>query len=150
MLKAGDKAPDFTLPSTDDTSVSLKDLRGKKVVLYFYPEDDTPTCTTEACSFRDNLARVKSKGAVVFGVSPDSVASHQKFTKKFSLTYPLLSDESKEMIKAYGVWQKKVLWGRRYMGIVRTTFIIDEKGKIAHIFSRVRVKGHVDKILERL
>jgi peroxiredoxin Q/BCP len=149
-LKAGDKAPDFSLPSTDGSVVALKDLRGKKVVLYFYPKDDTPGCTKEACSFRDNLARVKRKGAVIYGVSADSVKAHQKFTEKFDLTFPLLSDETKEMINAYGVWQQKSFMGKKYMGIVRTTFIIDEQGKIAHIFPNVKVLGHTDEVLEKL
>lgn len=150
MLKVGDKAPGFTLPSTDGTEISLKDFSGKKVVLYFYPKDDTSGCTKEACSFRDNLTRVKRKGAVILGVSADPVKSHQKFTDKYDLTFPLLSDESKEMIKSYGVWQEKTFMGRKYMGIVRTTFIIDEKGKIKHIFEKVKVEGHTDEVLEQL
>ena len=150
MLKVGNKAPDFTLPSNEDAEVSLKDYRGKKVVLYFYPKDDTSGCTKEACSFRDNLARVKRKGAVIFGVSADSVTSHQKFIDKYDLTFPLLSDESKEMIKAYGVWKEKSFMGRKYMGIERTTFIIDEQGKIAHIFPKVSVEGHTEEVLEKL
>jgi peroxiredoxin Q/BCP len=149
-LKAGDKAPDFSLPSTDGSKVSLKDLRGKKVVLYFYPKDDTPGCTKEACSFRDNLARVKRKGAVIYGVSADPVKAHQKFTEKFDLTFPLLSDESIEMIAAYGVWQQKSFMGKKYMGIVRTTFIIDEQGTIAHIFPNVKVLGHTEEVLAKL
>jgi peroxiredoxin Q/BCP len=146
-LKPGDTAPAFSLPSTDGTVVTLKELRGSKVVLYFYPKDDTPGCTKEACDFRDNLARVKRKKALLFGVSADSVAKHKKFTDKFDLTFPLLSDESKEMITAYGVWQQKAFMGRKYMGIVRTTFVIDEKGKISHIFPNVKVAGHADEVL---
>src|SRR5262245_35216432 len=134
MLRVGDKAPDFTLPSTDGSTIRLKDLRGKKVVLYFYPKDDTPGCTKEACSFRDNLGRVTSKGALLYGVSADSVASHRKFTGKYELTFPLLSDETRGMIRKYGVWKRKSFMGRNYMGIVRTTFVVDEKGRIAHIF----------------
>ncbi len=149
-LKPGDKAPDFSLPSSEGNTVSLKDLRGKKVVLFFYPKDDTPGCTKEACSFRDNLARVKRKGAVIYGVSADSVKSHKKFIEKFDLTFPLLSDESKEMVNAYGVWQKKTFMGKSYMGIVRTTLIIDESGRIAHIFPNVKVEGHTDAVLEHL
>ncbi len=149
-LKVGDTAPAFTLASTDGSTVSLKELKGKKVVLYFYPKDDTPGCTKEACAFRDNLARVKRKGAVVYGVSADSVAAHKKFTDKYELTFALLSDESKEMIQAYGVWQQKAFMGRKYMGIVRTTFIIDEKGKISHIFPNVKVAGHADEVLDAL
>src|SRR5438552_3865110 len=123
MLAVGETAPDFALRSDDVRRMSLKDFRGKKVVLCFYPKDDTPGCTKESCSFRDNLARVKGKGALIYGVSADSVKSHQKFTEKYELTFPLLSDEDKKMIKAYGVWQEKSFMGKHYMGIVRTTFI---------------------------
>ncbi len=146
-LTVGDKAPEFSLPSTDGSMISLKDFKGKKVVLYFYPKDDTSGCTKEACSFRDNLARVKKKGAVLIGVSADSVGSHKKFTDKYDLSFPLISDEEKSMIKAYGVWKEKSMYGRKYMGIERTTFIIDEKGKIAHIFPKVKVDGHTDEVL---
>ncbi len=150
MLKPGDKAPAFTLPSSDGKDVSLKELRGKKIVLYFYPKDDTPGCTKEACSFSENLARIRRKGALLFGVSADSAISHRKFADKYELSFPLLSDESKEMIKAYGVWQEKAFMGRKYMGIVRSTFIIDEKGNIEHIFPKVSVKGHTEEVLARL
>ena len=150
MLEVGDKAPDFTLPTTDGKEISLKDLRGKKVVLYFYPKDDTSGCTKEACSFRDNLARVRKKGAEIFGVSADSVESHEKFVEKYDLPFQLLSDESKGMIKAYGVWKEKSMYGRKYMGIERTTFIIDEKRKITHIFPKVKVDGHTDEVLQKL
>lgn len=150
MLKIGDKAPEFSLPSSDGNEVSLKGLRGKKVVLYFYPKDDTPGCTTEACSFSENLASVKKKGAVVFGVSADSVKSHQRFAEKYGLSFPLLSDENKAVIKAYGVWKEKSFMGRTYMGIERTTFIVDRDGKIAHIFPKVKVSGHTEQILEAL
>jgi thioredoxin-dependent peroxiredoxin len=146
-LTVGDKAPEFSLPSTDGSIVSLKDFKGKKVVLYFYPKDDTSGCTKEACSFRDNLARVKKKGAILIGVSADSVNSHKKFTDKYDLSFPLISDEEKSMIKAYGVWKEKSMYGRKYMGIERTTFVIDEKGKIAHIFPKVKVEGHTDEVL---
>ena len=149
-LRVGDKAPDFSLPSTDGTEISLKALRGKKVVLYFYPKDDTPGCTKESCSFRDNLTRIKKKGAELFGVSADSVTSHKKFTEKYDLTFPLLSDEDRKVIKAYGVWKEKSFHGKKYMGIVRSTFIIDEQGKIAHIFFNVKVDGHTDEVLEHL
>ena len=150
MLKPGDKAPDFTLPSTEGKDVSLKDLRGQKVVLYFYPKDDTPGCTKESCSFSENLGRVKKKGALIYGVSADSIVSHEKFIDKYSLSFPLLSDESREMINAYGVWQQKSMMGKKYMGIVRTTFIIDEKGKIAHVFEKVKVDGHTEEVLAAL
>src|SRR5258706_2458950 len=149
-LKVGDPAPEFSLPSSLGGTVSLKDLRGKRVVLYFYPKDDTPGCTKEACSFQDNLNRVGRKGALIFGVSADSVASHQKFSKKYELTFPLLSDASKEVLKAYGVWKEKAFMGRKYMGIVRTTVIIDERGKVAHIFENVKVLGHTEEVLEQL
>ena len=149
-LKVGDKAPQFTLPSGDGKNLSLKDFRGKKVVLYFYPKDDTPGCTSEACSFRDNLGRVKRKGAVVLGISADSVDSHKKFIKKYDLPFPLLSDESKEILKAYDVWKQKSFMGRKFMGIERTTFIIDEEGNILRIFSKVKVEGHTDDVLDAL
>ena len=146
----GDIAPAFTLPDGEGKSVSLKELRGRKVVLYFYPKDDTSGCTKEACSFRDNLARVTKKGAVLFGVSADSPASHRKFSEKFDLTFPLLSDEERSVIKAYGVWKEKSMYGRKYMGIERTTFIIDEKGRVVHIFPKVKVEGHTDEVLAKL
>jgi peroxiredoxin Q/BCP len=149
-LKVGDKAPEFTLPSDGGKDISLKDFRGKKVVLYFYPKDDTPGCTKEACSFSENLARVKKKGAVVFGVSADSPASHKKFADKFGLSFPLLSDESKSVIKAYNVWKEKSMYGKKYMGIERTTFIIDEKGSVVHMFEKVKVDGHTDDVLNLL
>ena len=149
-LKAGDTAPEFSLPSTGGKKVSLRDLRGKKVVLYFYPKDDTPGCTKEACAFRDNLSRLNRKGAAVFGVSPDSPASHEKFALKYQLSFSLLSDEQKEVVKAYGVWKQKSFMGKKYMGIERTTFIIDEKGKILHLFEKVKVNGHADEVIARL
>jgi peroxiredoxin Q/BCP len=150
MLKAGDTAPSFTLPSSDGSEVSLSDFKGKKVVLYFYPKDDTPGCTTEACSFRDDLSAFKRKGAVVLGISVDGIESHKKFVGKYSLQFPLLSDEEKRVVKAYGVWKEKSLYGRKYLGTVRTTFIIDEQGKIAHIFPKVKVDGHTKAVLEEL
>ncbi len=149
-LHAGDKAPDFSLPSTDGSVISLKSLRGRKVVLYFYPKDDTPGCTKEACSFTENLALVGKKGAVIFGISADSVKSHKKFSEKYHLAFPLLSDENKEMIHSYGVWKQKSFMGRTYMGIERTTFIIDEKGTITHIFPKVKVDGHTEEVLKVL
>lgn len=149
-LKIGDKAPDFDLLSGDGRELSLESFRGKKVVLYFYPKDDTSGCTKEACSFRDNFTRVRKKGAEIIGISADPVESHKKFSEKYSLPFPLLSDESKDVIKAYGVWQEKSMYGKKYMGIERTTFIIDEKGKIAHIFPKVKVDGHTDEILGNL
>jgi peroxiredoxin Q/BCP len=149
-LLPGAKAPDFSLSAHDGTRYSLRDLKGKKIVLYFYPKDDTSGCTKEACSFRDNLASIKKKGAIVVGVSPDPVPSHGKFVKKYDLNFPLLSDESKKMLSDYGVWQEKSMYGRKYMGVVRTTFIINEKGKITHIFPKVKVDGHTEEVLKAL
>ncbi len=150
MVAVGDTAPDFALLADDGRTLSLKDFRGKKVVLYFYPKDDTPGCTAEACSFRDNLARVTSKGAVVLGVSRDGHASHGKFRDKYHLNFPLLSDDSGETTKAYGVWKKRNLYGRSFMGIERTTFLVDEQGKVAKVWPKVKVEGHTDEVLEAL
>lgn len=150
MLKPGDKAPDFSLISDTGEKFSLKDLKGKKVILYFYPKDDTSGCTKEACSFRDNIKVIQKKNAVVIGVSKDNTASHQKFKKKYDLPFTLLSDESLDMIKSYDVWKEKSMYGKKYMGIERTTFIIDEKGKIQDIFNKVKVEGHTEEILEKL
>lgn len=150
MIKVGEPAPDFKLPVDDGSTLSLGDFRGKKIVLYFYPKDDTPGCTREACSFRDNLARVSSKGAVVLGVSRDDAESHVKFKGKYQLNFPLLSDESGKVTESYGVWKKKNLYGREFMGIERTTFLIDERGKVARIWPKVKVDGHVDEVLAAL
>lgn len=150
MLNAGDRAPDFALPTGDGSTLHLKDFRGKKVVLYFYPKDDTPGCTKEACSFEENLSVLKRKGAVVLGVSADTVASHEKFAGKYHLSFPLLSDEKKEIVKVYGVWKERSLYGRKFMGIERTTFIIDEQGKIRRIFEKVKVDGHTQEVLTAL
>ena len=149
-LKVGARAPDFKLPTGDGTTLSLRDLKGKKVVLYFYPKDDTSGCTKEACSFQENLSVLKKKGAVVVGVSADDVASHRKFAQKYGLTFPLISDDEKEIVKAYCVWKEKNMYGRKYMGIERTTFIIDEQGRIAQIFPKVKVDGHVAEVLQAL
>jgi len=149
-LKVGQKAPDFTLPSDTGEKVSLKDFRGKKVVLYFYPKDDTPGCTKEACSFRDNIDRIFQKGAVVIGISADSVESHKKFKEKYNLNFPLLSDEKHKVLEKYGVWKERSLYGKKFMGTERTTFIIDENGKIARIFRKVKVDGHTDEVLQKL
>jgi len=150
MVKEGDPAPDFRLPADDGRTYSLKDLRGQKVVLYFYPKDDTPGCTKEACSFRDNLARVTSKGAIVLGVSKDDLDSHAKFRKKYGLTFPLLSDTEGKVLDAYGVWKEKSLYGKTFMGVERTTYVIDEKGRIKKVFPRVKVEGHTDEVLAAL
>ncbi|MGB6122474.1 MAG: thioredoxin-dependent thiol peroxidase, partial [Bacteroidota bacterium] len=137
----------FSLPTGDGKKLSLKDLKGKKVVLYFYPKDNTSGCTREACSFQENLTSVRRKGAVVVGVSPDSEASHKKFSDRYDLTFDLISDEKKEIVKKYGVWKQKSLYGRKYFGVERTTFVIDEKGKISHIFPKVKVDGHTEEVL---
>jgi peroxiredoxin Q/BCP len=150
MIKIGDRAPDFKLDSVGGTSFRLSDFRGKKVVLYFYPKDDTSGCTKEACSFQENLSPLKKKGAVVLGISADSVASHAKFKEKFNLTFPLLSDENKEVCNIYGVWKEKSMYGRKYMGIERTTFVIDERGMVTTIFSKVKVDGHTSEVLSAL
>jgi peroxiredoxin Q/BCP len=150
MLKEGDKAPAFTLATDSGESVSLKNLKGKKVVLYFYPKDLTPGCTTEACDFRDSAAALKRAGAVVLGVSRDSVERHRKFKEKHKLNFPLLSDETGEVCEAYGVWQEKSLYGRKFMGIVRTTFVIGADGKISRIFQKVKVAGHVSAVQDAI
>jgi peroxiredoxin Q/BCP len=149
-LKSGDSAPQFSLPTGHGGTLALKDLKGKSVVLYFYPKDNTSGCTKEACAFNDSLARIKKKGAAVVGVSPDSVASHGKFAGKYDLTFPLVSDESKKMLEEYGVWKEKSMYGRKYMGVERTTFIIDGKGMITHVFRKVKVDGHIDEVLAAL
>ena len=149
-LLIGQKAPDFTLPTGDGGTVSLKDLKGSTVILYFYPKDDTPGCTKEACAFRDNISVLRKKNVVVIGVSADSVESHKKFAGKYKLPFTLVSDQKKEVIGKYGVWKEKSLYGRTFMGIQRTTFVIDGKGTITHVFSKVRVAGHVDELLEVL
>ena len=149
-LQVGDLAPAFSLPDDTGKIVNSSELRGKKVVVYFYPKDDTPGCTTEACSFRDGIQELKKSGAVVFGVSADSVSSHRKFSEKFQLNFPLLSDESKAMIQAYGVWKEKSLYGRKYMGIERTTFVMNEDGTIRKIFPKVKVNEHFTEVLQAL
>ncbi len=149
-LQIGDPAPEFTLPTGDGTTLSLKDFRGKKVVLYFYPKDNTPGCTKEACSFRDDIRKFERKGAVIIGVSADSVESHKKFAGKFDLPFTLVSDEKKSALNAYGVWKKKSLYGKTFLGVERSTFVIDEKGNIARIFRKVKVDGHSDEVLASL
>ncbi|MCX6780158.1 MAG: thioredoxin-dependent thiol peroxidase [Candidatus Magasanikbacteria bacterium] len=146
-IKVGDKAPEFNLPDQDGEMHSLRDYFGQWVLLYFYPKDDTPGCTTEACSLRDNLPKFKKIKAVVFGVSADSVKSHRKFADKFELPFTLLSDENKELIQAYDVWQKKKFMGREYMGIMRESFLIDPQGKIAKVYEGVKPEVHADEVL---
>ena len=149
-LKVGKVAPKFTAIDDSGEKVSLASLKGKTVVLYFYPKDDTPGCTKEACDFRDSFTRLKKEGVVVLGVSKDSVKSHLKFKEKYKLPFQLLADEDGKLCQAYGVWKEKSMYGRKYMGIERSTFIIDSSGKIAKIFEKVSVTGHVDEILESL
>lgn len=149
-LKAGDRAPDFELPSSSGKAVKLSSLRGENVVLYFYPEDDTPGCTREACSFRDNLPRFKEVDATILGVSKDSLASHRKFIDKYSLNFDLLSDEGLKVHKLYDTWKLKNLYGRDYWGTERSTFVIDPRGRIKKIFRKVKVDGHDAQVLEAL
>ena len=147
MVEAGNTAPAFKGTTDGDGTITLKDLKGKKIVLYFYPKDMTPGCTTEAEGFRDAIKEFKKANVVVIGVSKDSVKRHENFKAKYDLSFALISDEDGKICEAYGVWQKKKNYGREYMGIVRSTFLIDEKGKIAEVWENVRVKGHVDKVL---
>ncbi|MBL7997214.1 MAG: thioredoxin-dependent thiol peroxidase [Candidatus Kapabacteria bacterium] len=149
-LAIGDKAPAFTTTDENGNSVSLKEFKGKTVVLYFYPKDNTSGCTAQACDFRDNMERITASGAVVLGVSPDSEKSHTKFIADFDLNFRLLADTSKEICEGYGVWVEKSMYGRKYMGVARTTFIINGKGKITHIFENVKVPGHADAVMEAL
>ena len=150
-VKEGAKAPEFTMPSSEGKEVSLKDYKGKnRVVLYFYPKDDTPGCTVEACEFRDNIKKIENSDAVVLGVSPDDVRSHDKFIGKFKLPFTLLADTEKEVSKAYGVWVKKSMYGKEYMGVARTTFIIGKDGKVEKIYEKVKPEGHAQEVLDFL
>jgi thioredoxin-dependent peroxiredoxin len=150
MLKTGDKAPDFKLIADDGKTYSLKDFKGKKLILYFYPKDMTSGCTAEACDFRDSIKHFQNKNSVVIGVSKDDTDSHKKFKAKYNLPFTLLSDENMDMLKAYDVWKEKSMYGRKYMGIERTTFIISEKGIIEEIFNKVKVTGHIEEILKKI
>lgn len=151
MLKVGDKAPNFTLKSDKDVDISLSDFLGKSdVVLYFYPKDNTSGCTKEACSFRDNIQPIQAKNAVVLGISPDSLKSHQNFISKQNLNFTLLSDPDHEVAEAYGAWGEKSMYGKKYMGILRTTFVIGKDGKIKHVFEKVKPEGHAEQVLQVL
>ena len=141
------KAPTFSLPDQDGNTHSLTDYAGKKVLLYFYPKDDTPGCTTEACNFRDRLNELKDHGVQVLGVSKDSVASHKKFAEKFHLNFPLLADEDGTVVEAYGVWKEKSMFGKTYMGISRKSFLIDEEGNIVKHYENVKPEEHVEEVL---
>lgn len=147
-LAAGDKAPAFELPNQDGETMKLSDFKGKKIILYFYPKDNTSGCTAQSCNLRDNYSRLRRKGYEVIGVSTDSVASHKKFVDKYDFPFPLLADEDKKMVKAYDVYGEKVLYGRKYNGIFRTTFLINEKGVIEEVISDVDTKEHAAQILE--
>jgi thioredoxin-dependent peroxiredoxin len=151
LPEAGQPAPDFKLASTEDRDISLADFKGKQaVVLYFYPRDDTPGCTAEACSFRDLRGLFNAHGAEILGVSTDTVKSHKKFQAKYHLTFPLLADPDHAVADQYGVWQQKKFMGRQYMGIARTTFVIDKSGAIKAVFPNVKVEGHADRVLAAL
>ena len=147
-VEIGKPAPSFTMPTDGGGKVSLSALKGKNVVLYFYPKDDTPGCTAQACGFRDNLPKFDKVDAVVIGVSRDSVKSHDKFKAKYELPFPIASDEDGKVCERYGVWTEKTLYGRKFMGIERSTFLIDAKGAIAHVWRKVRVPGHVEDVLD--
>jgi peroxiredoxin Q/BCP len=147
-LEAGDKAPNFSGLDQNGIKVSLKDYLGKKLVLYFYPEDDTPTCTVQACNLRDNFSALKANGFEIIGVSPDDVESHKKFKNKFQLPFTLVADPKHTIIDKYGVWGEKNLYGHKHMGIYRTTFVIDEKGVITKIFKKPRNKAHAEEIMK--
>ncbi len=150
MLETGQKAPDFCLPNQDETEICLRDLSGKWVVLYFYPKDNTPGCTTEACDFTASMPDFEGLDAVILGVSPDSPKKHRNFIEKKNLKITLLSDENKEVCEKYGVWQLKKMCGKEYMGVVRSTFIISPEGEIKAVWTKVRVKGHVQIVKEKL
>ena len=149
-LEVGKKAPSFKLKNQGGKTISLSDLKGKPVVLYFYPKDDTPGCTKEACNFRDEFPKFGKMKAEIIGVSTDSVESHKKFANKYKLPFNLLSDESKDVVEKYGVWKEKNMYGKKYMGIERTTFIIDPSGKIKKIFPKVKVDNHNQEVMEAL
>ncbi len=147
-LKPGDKAPDFQVENESGETIKLSDFRGKKVVLFFYPRDNTPTCTTEACNLRDNYQSLKTQGYEVLGISSDNAKSHQKFIDKFELPYSLLADTEKTVHEAYGTWVEKSMYGRKYMGTARTTFVIDENGVIEKVISKVKAKEHTTQVLD--
>ena len=147
MLQEGTTAPDFTLEVSGGGTASLSDYRGQTVVLYFYPKDDTPGCTTEACNFRDDYSEIIAAGAVVLGVSPDSIESHDKFKVKYELPFPLLSDPDHQVAELYGAWGEKKMFGRTYMGIIRSTYVIDGQGTIVKVFPKVRPKVHSEQVL---
>ncbi|BDY12730.1 thioredoxin-dependent thiol peroxidase [Hydrogenimonas cancrithermarum] len=150
MVEVGEKAPEFCLPNQDNVEICLRDLKGKWVILYFYPKDLTPGCTTEACEFTEAMPQFEELDGVILGVSPDSPERHRKFIEKKGLAITLLSDENKEVLKAYGAWGLKKLYGKEYEGVIRSTFIIDPEGNVAAVWPKVRVKGHVEAVKEKL
>jgi len=150
MLKEGSKAPEFSLKDQKGKTHKLSEYKGKKIILYFYPRDNTPGCTKEACNFRDDDSQIRKKNAVVLGVSGDSVESHKKFQEKHALPFTLLSDPDKDVIKKYGAWKQKSMYGKTFLGIQRSTYVIDEKGKIIKVFDKVKVDNHSKEILELL
>jgi thioredoxin-dependent peroxiredoxin len=149
-IEEGQPAPDFTLPADDGREVTLSQLRGKPVVLYFYPKDDTPGCTKEACAFRDRNAEIQAQGAVILGVSPDDVASHGKFRDKYSLNFPLLADAGHQLAETYGAWREKNMYGKKSMGVQRSTFLIDAAGTVRKVWKKVSVDGHDEQVLAAL
>jgi len=150
MAEEGKPAPDFTLLDQNGKKVTLSKLKGSPVVVYFYPKDDTPGCTKEACGFRDAFADYKKAGAVILGVSPDDSESHAKFAKKFDLPFTLLADQGNKVCAAYGVWKEKNMYGKKYMGVERTTFVIDRQGRVTKVFPKVKVDGHSTAVLEAI
>lgn len=149
-LESGDTAPDFTLPTDSEGQITLSALKGQKIVLYFYPKDDTPGCTTQSCGFNDALPAFDKLGTTIIGISKCSVKKHDKFKAKYNLNFPLASDENSDVCEQYGVWQEKSMYGKTYMGIVRTTFLIDEHGTIEQVWNKVKVPGHVEAVQEAL
>jgi peroxiredoxin Q/BCP len=149
-LNIGDKAPEFTLVSDQNEHVALKNFRGKKIVLYFYPKDNTPGCTKEACNFRDGITKFNKKNTIIIGISKDNPEKHQNFKKKYHLPFLLLSDTEGKVCEAYGIFGKKILFGRSFLGIVRSTFLIDEQGIICHIWRKVKVNGHAEQVLNEI
>ncbi len=150
MIEIGEKAPEFCLPNQDETEICLRDLKGKWIILYFYPKDNTSGCTTEACDFTAAMPEFEELDAVVLGVSPDSPKKHRSFIEKKDIKITLLSDENREMLESYGAWQLKKIYGRGHMGVVRTTYLINPDGKVAHRWDRVRVKGHAEAVKKRV
>ena len=150
MVEDGARAPDFTLPADDGTEISLADFRGKKVVLYFYPKDNTPGCTTQACDLRDSHSTIQAEGAVVLGISPDPISSHEKFRDKYDLNFPLLSDVDHQVAEAYGTWKEKSMYGKKFWGVERSTFLIDEEGVVTEVWRKVKPKDHADRVMGAL